>query len=298
MENIETFDHSRIAVCSIVHYPLWSPDPLDRNTDTIRGNLALRTLKEAKDQGYDVIVERGICPSAFLEAIKRLGIEVVDQEAEGGTAMRRRAVMNVAHLKKDIDVICWLEAEKLSYVQDGGLQSAIETLLRDQADIVVPKRMGEAFDTYPSYQHASEQRGNKMYNDILRRHGLLKPEDPDMEFFFGPILYRNRAEIYQLFRATYEFTSRETSKVHASVEPRNNNNTLLFPVVNALIHNFRVRSQEVHYVHPKEQTENEEGDPASDRKRDVQRYDILAGLIHFLRLKRGDTRSRLRLSGK
>jgi hypothetical protein len=274
---------------------MWSKDPSDRSTDTVRGNLALRTLQEAKDEGYYVVVERGICSQAFIEEVQKLGIDIVDQEKVDGKVLRRRSVMNAAHLKTGIEVICWLEAEKLSYIHDGGLRSAVEILLSDDADIVVPKRKQDAFDTYPSYQGTSEQRGNKTYNGILRNHRLLTPEDPDMEFFFGPIVYRNREEIHALFRAAYTFRPKGTSKLHQAVKPENNNSTLLFPVVDALIQHFRVRTQEVPYVHPQEQTENEEGDPAFDRKRDEQLSDILIGLVYFLRLRGGDRTSRLQL---
>lgn len=53
-------------------YPSWEPGPSDANAsaDKVRGDLALKTIKAAADNGYQIAVVDGGSSPAFLEAVK------------------------------------------------------------------------------------------------------------------------------------------------------------------------------------------------------------------------------------
>ena len=169
---------------------------------------------------------------------------------------------------------------------------AAESLLKNETDVVVPSREEESFATYPDYQAASEKRANRDFNRALRIAGLLKEEDPDVDVFFGPRLFRK--EQVDLFLRRYEFDPRKDSKLHSSVRTGNYSEATFFPVANALKDGVRVTSVQVPYRHPRVQSESEVDSPEFEAKRVRQRHDIVTGLIHLLRLQGGGRKSRLR----
>ena len=83
------------------------------------------------------------------------------------------------------------------------IQLASLPILKNDVDIVVPKRNEESFSTYPKLQAEQEQKANKLYNQILRSHGLLKDNDPDLDFWFGQRFFANKPQIRELFKTIY-----------------------------------------------------------------------------------------------
>ena len=169
--------------------------------------------------------------------------------------------------------------------------------LNNEADIVVPRRTDVSFKTYPDYQVRSEQKANRLWNDILRARGLLAKDSEDLDVWFGPKFFRNNPELVKLFLNKYEFIKGKT-KLHKIVRPELWPNAIFLPVVAALHRGFRVKSVDVPYVHPSQQTAIEVDSPEFVRRRDVQRKNIIISTIHFIRLLEADPRKKSRLVPK
>lgn len=222
-----------------------------------------------------------------------MGVSYQIEKEPSTQGSARRQGLEIAESLDGVKIICETEPEKVSVIADC-LKIAAQPIASQEADIVVPKRTEESFSTLPAYQAEAEKRANKMYNQVLRAHNLLKPEDPDLDFWFGVRLFANRPEIVELFKRKYKFEPTET-KLHQAVEKNIDvySNPLFFPVVEALSKGFRVKSIEVPYVHPKEQTEFEENKEEFNRKRDIQRRAIVTELLHFIRYLEESPKSRI-----
>lgn len=291
----ETLDPKSIAIVTATFYPSWYPGEIrgELTADKLRGDLALELFHQAKEQGFQVALVDGGSSEEFRKALTANGIEFQPQKENGSQGAARRQALEIAGGLEGIKVICETEPEKVSMVSDC-LETAAILIVNGQADIVIPKRGQESSSTLPFHQAKSEQRSNKMYKQILRAHGLLKEEDPDIDFWFGVRLFANKPEVVELFKRKYQFDPTET-KLHQVVEKNIDvySNPLFFPIIEALKRGFKVRSVEVQYTHPRQQTEFENDKPEFNRKRDSQRRTIITELLHFIRMLRGSPKSRI-----
>jgi len=260
-----------IAIATTTFYPDWNGDSgYEKTSQKVRGDIALATIEEAKKHGYQLIVVDGGSSQAFKERLSSLGVEFSNQVELGMSSGRQQAFKEAADLK-GVQVIVWTEPEELSIIRDC-LPEAVVPILTGEADIVIPKREEKSFATYPSYQVEYEKRANRLWNAILRKQGLLPKHSEDLDVWFGPKFFKNSPEILELFLAKYEFKKGER----------------------ALDSRLKVTGVKVRYVHPKEQTAIElENIAEFSKKRDIQFKDIIVTTIHFIRLLRHDTKSRL-----
>lgn len=285
---------SSIAIVIATHYPGWYKGELkgELTSDKLRGDLALETLISAKNQGFQIALVDGNSSQEFREALGENAITTPEQQKEKGPqGTARRQGLGIAQGQEGVKVICETEPEKISLVSEA-LKLAAQPIQNGEADIVVPKRTEEGLSTLPSYQAQAERKANKLYNQILRAHKLLGKNDPDIDFWFGVRVFANKPEIVDLFTKKYEFNYGQ-SALHQIIQPDAYSNPIFFPIVEALKRRMRVKSVEVPYVHPKQQTEFEEGRPEFDRKRDIQRRAITTELIHLIRKLEKSPKSRL-----
>lgn len=278
-----------IVIATTTFYPNYPEDDVDK----VRGNLALQAIKEAREKGYQVsLVDGGSSPDFKLAAKGIKGITVHPELERGMSASRRQAFVEASELD-GAKVICWTEPEKVSIVRDC-LPEAIVSILKGEADIVVPSRDDKAFRTYPDYQVEEEKGANRRWNATLRARGFLSEDSPDLDVWFGPKFFRNDPKIITLFLHRYEFRERGL-KLDEIIRPELWPNATFLPIVAALHHGFRVKSVPVPYMHPKEQTEIEVNNPEFVRKRDVQRKNVIGSTIHFIRMLEGKEGKETRL---
>lgn len=273
-------NNSRFAVVTSTFYREWtvsqSGNPV--SADQIRGDLAIETLRLAKDKGYQLVVVDGGSSREFVASLEKLGI-TVSKEKERGMSPSRQQGFKEATVLSGVDTICWTEPEKISMVEN--LQEAARPILENQADIVVPARTTQSLESYPDQQAVSEQRLNYYFNKVLRLTGLLSKESPDFDVAFGPRIFKNEPTIVELF--TRQYRLRENSQLSERVKPNNYSNATFFPLILALERKLRVVSVPVPYVHPKVQTEFEKGSKEFERKRISQKQDIVRGAIELAR---------------
>lgn len=276
----ERLQNRRVAIATTTFYKDWLPSQsaTSMNADQIRGDLAIEAIKVAVEKGYQLAVVDGGSSAAFKDALSVLGIRVIDQEEKGMSASRRQVFQEAAILR-GVDAICWTEPEKISMVENLG--KAVKPILEGRADIVVPTRTAESYKTYPEQQVKSEQKANHLFSEVLRLTGLLPIDNPDLDTFFGPRVFRNEPEIVQLFTRQYQL--KDDSRLSTIVKPDSYLNSTFFPIILALEEKKRVMSVSIDYHHPQSQTNFEKRNTEFEAKWVTQKQDIVSGAIQLAR---------------
>lgn len=287
------FDPRSIAIVTGTFYPTWyegdAKDPL--SSDKLRGDLALQTFKSARKQNFQLVVVDGGSSDAFKIALEQNNVYFEMQKQKGGYSPARRQGIERAEAPQGVKVIVQTEPEKVSVVSDC-IKSASLPILKNEADIVIPKRDEESFLTYPKLQVQQEQKANKLYNAILRAHGLLKDDDSDLDFWFGQRFFANKPQLTELFKTAYRY-NKDNTALDKKVNVEMYSNIQFFPIVEALHKGLRIRSVLVPYRHPQIQTAFEEGNLDFDIKRHTQRRTIITELVHFIRYLENSPKTRL-----
>jgi hypothetical protein len=279
-----------IAVVTGTYYPTWGTEK-ETGTDTVRGSLAIKTLKAAKERGYQIVIgDVGSSPE-FLAKLRKEGIVSENKKGKTMSGARQETFEQASELG-DAKVIVWTEAEKDSLIEDC-LPDAVNPILDGRADIVIPKRGPDEWATYPAFQAEIEQKANKKWNEILRANGLLNEKEEDLDVWFGAKFFKNDPEILKMFTEKYTFDKRNID-LDKVVNPEMYSNALFFPVIRALAEGKRVMSVNVPYHNPVEQTNFEKDSSEFHRKRRVQYLDILTNTINFIRLLKENPKGRLR----
>ncbi len=290
-----------LAISIAMSFPLWYPgetrqgDKLEVLQSKIRGDAALETFREATQMGCQIVAVDYKSSSEFLDEVAKLGIKVEEQREDGYSAGRRQSY-ETASKHPGVKVILSTEAEKPSMLTCLSPE-AIRLITDGEADVVIFKRSEESWRSVPREQRDTEQRGVRLWNQILRVHGLLDPDAEDLDVWFGPRLIRNDPSILELFKRRYAFEvrgSKKDLKLDHSLVPDEWVNALFFPVIASLQAKARVRSFTVPYQHPEAQTTMEEGNSEFIKKRKVQYRNVIALTIHYIRmLKKDNQKGRL-----
>lgn len=290
----EIIDPKSVAIATITFYPDWKGSAHSKTSNEIRGNEALRTIREATNKGYFVTTVDGGSSEIWLNKAKSLGADIFRQLDLTASGARRQALKE-ASSSSSIKIVCWTEPEKVSLITSA-FPEALLPIARMETDIIVPKRDEEALKTYPSYQVVIENRANKLWNNILRKHNLLSYNTEDLDVWFGPKFFRNNPRILSLFLARYEI-EKPKAEYYKDIDPEDWANTVILPVAAGLKEGFRVKSVTVPYIHPKEQTKLEEGEETTFRKkRFLQFKSIISSTTNYIRMTENSNKSKLKLS--
>src|SRR3989344_15054 len=277
------FNPSSIATAMITHYPKWYRRNMQsiKNTDKIRGDLAIETIIKARQQGYPVLVADGQSSKTFRKTLSQMPeLNLIKRESMK-RRLARKQVIKMAQKLNEVKVIVETEAEKVSLITKC-IPMITDLILNNKADIVVPKRNLELFKkTYPNYQYESEIEGNILYNEILKTSGFRDQKDEDLDLFFGPVAMKNTKMVVELFLGNFGF------KVDLNAKSRQffqQDEYGFLPIVAALKNKLRVKSVEVPFEYPKTQKMNElaaVGELFREKRRN-QRMSILIDLLYFV----------------
>lgn len=220
-----------------------------KTLDDVRAQLALKTCRSARENGYPIIVVDGSPCQEFKTALRETGATVINQQKPGMGQSRREAFR--AGCATGAKCITWIEPEKYTIVHL--LQESVNLILEGKADMVIPRRQN--LDNYPHYQQWSEYVGNWKISNITGRH--------DLDLYIGPrVLSRNTTALMELYEPE------GIDKTYGD-----NWEILFIPVLWALNMGWRVSSVLVDYIHPDEQ-KSEDG-PDMMAKRDTQRHELI-----------------------
>ncbi len=282
-KNPEKFDPHSVAVVTATRYPSWYAGEVkgELTTDKMRGDLALQMFGEASSRGYQISIVDSGSSEEFLGELERKGVNFQKQKEKGFQGQGRREALTEAVSLPGVKVLFTVEPEKISMITDC-LPQTVQPILDGEADIVAPKRIQSSYDSLPPNQAKEEQWSNQLINNMLRKRGILKEEQEDIDFKVGVKAFANKPEVVDLFMQRYKFKPADT-KLHQLVNLDQYNNPLFFPVIEALRKGMRVKSVDVPYVHPRIQTDFEFGRPEFDEKRNWQKRELITGIIHFIR---------------
>ncbi len=219
----------------------------------MRGQLALKTCRAARDCGYTIIVVDGSPSQEFKAALRETGAAVIDQKMPGMGQSRRECIN--AGVDSAADVIVWLEPEKHPIVSL--LDACIEPVISGKADVVIPSR--NTFTNYPKYQAESESRGNAAMGELIGRS--------DLDFYIGP-----RVLSYDAARemAFYD------GKIGDEQVYGDKWEILFIPLLWFVDWGWKIASVPVDYIHPIEQFV--EDDDMMRKKRDEQREILVSAM--------------------
>ncbi len=283
-----------IAVVTTTLYPTWYKGSVRKHSadnsnykihDKVRGDLALKMIKIALQKCFHVVVVDGGSSAEFKKSLAQTGARISKKEVKRMSPSRQQGFKEASQIK-GVKVICWVEPEKV-YIPQNCLPWAVIPILKGETDIIIPKRDGEAFKSYPTYQAKIEKKANKAWNGLLRKYNILNPSIPDLDIWFGPKFFRNNPKLVEIFLRQYEFDSSRLKKVSKKgffVQLDLWPNAIIFPIISALKSGYKVTSVDVYYKHPDKQTSIEENSAVMKRKRDMQYKEILLATKLFIQL--------------
>ena len=202
----ERFNPKSLAIVTTVHYPKWYPgevnwDDQETLTDKTRGDSALQMIALAQSFDYSLFVIDSEASEPFTQELINLEIKRF-AEKPGGMSAGRQQGFKEASGTTGIDFVCWIEPEKIDLINF--MPDLVKPLTTGEADIVVPKRREKEFiDTYPGYQVDSEKKANRLWNNMLKKFGILPENSEELDVLFGPKIYRNIPEVAELFQKKY-----------------------------------------------------------------------------------------------
>ena len=200
-------------------------------TIDLRSRLAIRTAQEAQQYGYPIAVVDGGSAGEFREKLLACGVLLFDQATKGMGSSRRQAMSEAAKIAGDNGVVIWMEPEKHTFVSE--LHKVVKPIQSDEVDIVVPAR--KSLSSYPPEQEHAERIGNLAFKYLFGR---------ELDPWFGPRAMNQKALGYFLaYQGEYG----------------DKWDSIFIPVLRAMKDGLRVKSVEVDYVHPHEQTAEETG---------------------------------------
>jgi hypothetical protein len=226
-----------------------------KNTEETRFKCTVKTVLEARRCGYPIIIVDD-SPDLFVtKALERVGATVIRGTNSGMGSSRREVIQYGLDTKADI--IIWLEPEKYPIVRL--LWVCVLKFIKEKMYLLIPRRRN--LNSYPDYQHWSELRANHELANITGR--------ADLDLMIGPRIYSKMAAKAAM---TYKGVLWQFMK---GAESYGDNWEILFiPVLWALQSEHKVGSCLVDYIHPPEQTAEDENNLEMDKKRDKQR-DVL-----------------------
>lgn len=292
----------RVAVCTTTFYPKWTPGVADVDAllergdravaeSKIRGDLALETAQEVLRAGYQLIlVDGGEEDSAFQRELQERNIPFMLEQQRGMSASRRQT-FQAAYEKPEIDVVTWMEPEKVGMI--GEIDALASTMMEGDMGVIIPARGQEGWNSMPSYQRESEMQANAVFNDKLDRSSLHSPEMGALDMYFGPRLYNFsegfRERMWDILQRRYAFEKNPRIPLHQVVNPGGYSEATFFPPVAAMDEGLLVESLPTGFVYPEAQRKLEEHPPFVEgengyrAKRQKQSVGILTELVYYLR---------------
>lgn len=207
-----------------------------KSTGELRFELALETVKRAREEGHRVLIIDGSPDSKIRSAFHEYGARVILQKEQGIGPIRRQ-LFDEAFSWHD-GLIFWTEPEKSDLVRF--IPDIVRPIIEDRCDISIPVRSERSWQSYPKFQRESEATANLVYKEST---GI--EADP----MFGPVAINQRALPYFASCRPGEFDVGDNYIQHVA------------PLVAVLEGNAKILSPgvEVDFQYPSAQREEEDG---------------------------------------
>ncbi|MCK4553273.1 hypothetical protein KAT80_03645 [Candidatus Pacearchaeota archaeon] len=236
-------DYSKIAIGTTTFYNKGMPN------GELRAGLAEKVIKTAVDSGYKMIVVDGSPEEWFPRSIEGSGAIIHRETPGGGMGGSRRECIQYAH-DLGTPVVAWMEPEKLDYVKEV-IKTAIP-ILEGKADLVIPDARIMALQGYYLPHYPTSQRNEELYGDDCWR----ELTSMDLDIWRGPKTWAREETPYFL---KYDGKNHFLEVNEQRVSYGDKWDSIVIPVMQMALDGKRVIGVKVNYIHPKEQTEFEEG---------------------------------------
>lgn len=221
--------------------------PLE-NGNSLRASLAIEFIKKCLEMNYQLVVVDNNSSNVFHKELKDIFPGYTPQTNNGFGQGKREAI---ALASEKAEVIILTEPEKISLLDF--IPDITGPIQNNTADLVVPKRNSLA--SYPSFQQKTELLLNEVWSRIT---------GTDLDISIGPrVFHRNIAEFFLKYDG--KFGDRWES--------------IFLPVIDVLKAEKRVKGVGIDYMHPPQQTAQEEGNILFDLKR-LDQLNSLSHAIH------------------
>lgn len=197
----------------------------------LRAQLAIKTAEAAKLHGYPLVVVDGGSHKDLRDTLLKHNAILFNEETPGMGPSRRQALSEASEIAGNNGVTIWMEPEKHTFVRE--ITNTTLPILNGEADLVLPAR--KSLDSYPPEQEHAERIGNLAFKYLFGR---------EFDPWFGPRVISKRTLKYFL---------------NYQGEYGDKWDSIFIPVLRAMKDGLRVKSVEVDYIHPYEQTAEETG---------------------------------------
>jgi len=230
-----------VAVATTTKYDINSP------VGKVRANLALQTVRSFCNLGAEVYVVDGDSSEKFCNDLESAGAHVYQENFSKGKhpmGKSRRQALELA-CNGGRKVVLWTEPEKTCLPSQ--LYKLVEPILDNSAEIVIPDR--RPLSTYPISQQHAENLGNAYWKEVT---------GTDLDIYVGTRIIKNKSSAMLNF-LDYEGKYGDLW------------DGLYAPVIQTILKDkTKVIGVKIDYIHPKVQTNIEEGDPEFTKKRLAQ----------------------------
>jgi hypothetical protein len=310
VENKEILHPEKIVILSLIRMPGWYPgdvraDEKETLSDKIRGDLALKNLKEANEIGYSmVLIHSPDDNPEFINALEGISDpnsknKIIIKKQDGSTySGSRRDAIRTAQEMSGCEVMVMVEMEK-PIIKD--IPDMVLPILNGQTDVTVtdrqlithesisndPEKPYENLRGMPRYQARSENWFNGWVMKFLKSQGIASQDSPKIDWM-GNRAWKNTPKINSFFLAKYV----KTKERYLEIDPDYLSSSLFFSL--AAIFNeksIKVVSVPVDYRHDEKQSALENNDLKFIEKRDRQRNLLKREMVEFVRMLKGKPNS-------
>lgn len=263
-EKQEIYDNT--VICTTTFYRPNSD--MDRNREQFAKNF----VRNATNLGYKTIVVDGGSTDEFLGEIERYGARIFE-EAERGMSPSRRQTIGEGY-KTGKKAVAWIEPEKEGYIKE--LEKTVIPLWTGESDLVVPDARVVVNGRYRIPSYPTSQENEEMYgNDCWRELTGF-----DLDIWRGPKTWlRERSKEFLRYNGKKHFCKRNGEE-----EPYGDLwDSIVIPVMKMILEGKQVVGVKVDYVHPKKQTEFEEGNYVVTLKRLNQLTNLVPAFTDYWR---------------
>jgi hypothetical protein len=141
-----------------------------------RFHTACQTIGNACALQYNVTIVDASPDGRVWKAFHTLKISPHIQKHRGTKGLAQRQAFSEAPSSARVHI--WTEPEKTDLIRH--IPRLIDPVLRDNADIIVPKRSAKSLASYPAFQVKSELEANAVFAEVT---GL------ELDVMFGPVVF-------------------------------------------------------------------------------------------------------------
>ena len=213
------------------------------NNNDPRFFMAEQTIGLARLFRYRIVVVDDSPDPAVARAFVEKEAVLFRQEVKGFGYAVRQAICEGAKLAGPDGIVAWQEPEKIDMLRH--YKVFVDPILKNEADMVIPRRTDFSLSTYPAEQVLSEK--------LLNHYAwLLSGKKLALDLGSGVRVFKT---------ALAHFFEDYDGAIW---------DTLVIPVIRAVKANCRIESIGINYIHPRKQKEIEEGNTLWCEKRLTQ----------------------------